>query len=157
MFVCAQAMVGVAQLTSHDFLAAYRDLTPGNSLDDVQDLPCQLRTGMSSGVEVGMCQFQASDAVFGRVTLVTADHIVRRLAFAVEPEALHIGDLVLCWGQPNQIGALPEASQGNQTTTRWQDLIFAGHPALRQGTQVNYFMPITYLSLESAMLPCLDP
>lgn len=156
MCIGAQALVGVAQLSSRDFLAAYRSLTPGHSI--VRDeLPCQLRVGMSNGVEVGMCQFEAEDDVFGRVTLVTADQIVTRLAFEVEPEALHIGDLVLCWGTPNTPEAPPTSREGTQTISRWQNRIFAGHTVLRSGERASYFLPVTYLSLEVEMVPCDAP
>jgi hypothetical protein len=156
MFISAQALVGVAQLASRDFLAAYRSLTPGHSIA-AEELPCQLRVGMSNGVEVGMCQFEAEDKMFGRVTLVTADQIVTRLAFEVEPEALHIGDLVLCWGNPNDIGTPSAAMDGIHTTSRWRDRIFAGHNLLRGGEQASYFLPVTYLSLEMEMIPCETP
>jgi hypothetical protein len=156
MFISAQALVGVAQLASRDFLAAYRSLTPGNSIVR-EDLPCQLRVGMSNGVEVGMCQFEAEDEVFGRVTLVTADQIVTRLAFEVEPEALHIGDLVVCWGNPNDLQAPPGSLERNNMTSRWQNRIFAGHNLIRGGGQASYFLPVTYLSLEVEMMPCEAP
>jgi hypothetical protein len=153
MFVGAQAIVGGARLGSQNFLAGYEAMMPGQPTAGLADTPCQLRVGMSKGVEVGMCQFQAEDAIFGRVTVVSANRIVTRLAFEVQPEALHLGDLVLCWGQPDSNRALPESAPNSQITTRWQNRIFAGHAAPQSG-QRNYFVSLTYLSLEKEMMQC---
>jgi hypothetical protein len=154
IFVGTGTLVGAAQLVTRDFLAAYRGMMPGETVDGTETERCRLRLGTSNGIETGFCQFEAGDDVFGRVTVVETDRVIQRLAFEVQPDALHLGDLVLCWGDPTQQESVPFDAEGTQTTTRWDDRVYIGHSFVRGSEPVNYFMPVNYLSLEGEGLVC---
>lgn len=154
VFVGTGALVGVAQLRPYDPLAPYQALMPGQSIDNLADYPCQLHVGMSNGVEVGFCQFEADDAVFGRVTVVTANRIITRLAFNVQDERLLTGDLVLCWGKPTESQPDTRETIPAIETLEWDNEVMASAQSDAYRTQLNYFRPLDYLSTEQAWQPC---
>jgi hypothetical protein len=155
MIFGAETFVGVAQLNSRDFLAAYRGIVPGESLDSAEAERCDLHVGMTAGVETAVCRFEAGNDVFGRVTVIERDHIIQRVGFEVLPDALMLGDLILCWGSPSQHASLPAMVEGTHTTTRWEDRIYAGHSFIQRGSS-SYFIPVTYISLEKEGALCTE-
>jgi hypothetical protein len=153
MFVGAQAIVGASQLTSRNFLASYRPLLPGQSTDGAAAFPCEMRVGMSKGIEVGLCQFEAEDGVFGRVTVVESNRIIQRLAFVVQADTLYLGDLVLCWGKPDMPAFTIYPDMSIPLNLRWRSQTYAAI-STHSITVLDYFSPVSYLSLEPGALPC---
>jgi hypothetical protein len=154
IFVGTQALVGIAQIRPYDPLAPYRALMPGQSIDGVEGYPCDLRIGMSKGVEVGFCQFEADDAVFGRVTVVAANRTITRLAFEVEDENLLLGDLVLCWDKPIETPTDSREAASPIAIMQWENQFTASVRNGQYHTQLDYFRPLEYLSTESAWQSC---
>lgn len=138
---------------SRNPLVDYLAIMPGHSIAGLENFPCQLRIGMSKGVQVGFCQFDAASPVFGRVTVVMTDGLITRLAFEVKPEQLRAGALVLCWGEPSQAAVNGEglAPVGN---LRWNNSVYAGLLGEDSEGRLDYFRPVTYLSLEAGAVPC---
>jgi hypothetical protein len=146
-------VIGGMRQPDHNPLARYRQIMPGKTIEAVQDFPCQMHMGMSKGVEVGLCQFEAEDGVIGRVTVVAADQLITRLSFEVQPDALRLGDLVLCWGEPDIPAFTLYPDISSPLNLRWGSQIYAAISA-PSVTSLSYFIPISYLSFERGALPC---
>ena len=154
MLVSTEMAAGMARLASHEILAPYQALMPGQPIQAVEAF-CQLQVGTSAQGEVGLCQFEANDGIFGLVTVVEHEQVIRYLSFEVLPDALHIGDLVACWGEPTRINLTPAIVDGKPPMVGWGDVVFAAPEIYgNAGALPRYFLKVNALSLANAPPPC---
>jgi len=157
LFIVAFFAAGIAGLSRtrssySDPFAPYTAIMPGQSFDGVSNYPCQLHVSTSNGIEQGFCQFDSTDGIFGRITVVEADHIITRLAFTMQSNHLRLGDLVLRWGKYDRDQSKPLADDATLVNVHWGNRIFAA--VITEGKALSNFLPISYLSLENKELPC---
>ncbi|MEO8394717.1 MAG: hypothetical protein ABI700_17110 [Chloroflexota bacterium] len=158
LFIAQAAFLDEAKQTYHDPIAPYLDIMPGQSTDLLKDF-CQLNAGVKTGVEMGYCDFEAGDEIFGRVTVVESDHRITQLTLMVQPNRLTLGNLLLCWGKPIHVTQeYPETGSGYNL---FWDNEFTAHIAATYYRKMDYYLPITYLSIKheqtsilSERLPC---
>ena len=145
LFIGQVALLSPAKRTSRDPTAPYLDIMPGQSVEGLKDF-CQLQSGVKQGVEMGYCDFEARDGIFGRVTVVESDHRITQLTLIVQRNRLTLGDLLVCWGKPiYDVHEYPETGGGDKL---YWDNQFVAHVDTAFYRKTDYFLPITYLSIE---------
>lgn len=156
LFVGSVWIIAAARQPHFPALAAYQAIMPGQSIEAVKEYPCPLRAGISRGVEVGFCQFEANDGVFGRITVIDSNHFISRLDMLVQPGNLRLGDLILCWGNPTDMVDYDKADNHASTlvSTYWGDQMSASLTRIEYEGQRDYFLPVTSLSLQSEFRHC---
>ena len=147
MFVGTGTILGAARLTYHNPLAPYLAIMPGNSIEAIEDYPCPLVASMSSGVEVSSCEFDPKDGRFSSVTVIKSKQVIVRIAFDVQPNRLHFGDLVLCWGAPMYV-AENSKTEAPILNMYWGNQVHARVVPRQSSRQASYFLPVAALSIE---------
>jgi hypothetical protein len=147
-FVSTVGMLVGFRSQYHDPFSPYSAIMPGQLFDPIEDYPCDLHVGMLKGVAPDSCRFEANDGVFDHVTVVESDQIITRLAFAVQPNSLRLGDLVLSWGQPTRIEAFDLLDNRYFVSVRWGDRVYAGQTVEGYEARLDYFLPLSYILLE---------
>src|SRR5690242_12077657 len=101
VFVSVSTVLMTTRRTYRDPFAPYEALMPGQSINGLRDYPCRLRITQVKNSDfrgVDYCRFEANYGVFGEVTLNINDNIITQItASNIQPDALSLGDLVLCW------------------------------------------------------------
>src|SRR5258708_6421737 len=97
----------------HDPFAPYETIIPGQSSDPLEHYPCNVHRINASTM---YCTFSLTEGPFSSVS-VQYDHVVKRIAFVVRPDGLHLSDLMLCWGEATSVGP-----QHNPDEIGWVDV-----------------------------------
>jgi hypothetical protein len=157
LFGGVMAALGASSLAYHDPFAPYAAIMPGESADAaMKDHPCQWIGGMFNGAEQGFCQFQVVDSVFSQVTVIKSNYQILHLAFAVQPNRMRLGDLMLCWGKPNDFGlGIPE-STGLIVDARWRNGVRANVVRAQYRGRQDHFLSVDYLVLEQEVSSCVS-
>jgi hypothetical protein len=80
----------------------------------------------------------------------TLRHVV---VFSLQPNHLFYGDLVGCWGAPDDVKFLSQRSLTQVLSAQWDSGI-AASIFVPYGTPLSYLRTVTYLALEAAPPPC---
>jgi hypothetical protein len=152
LFAANVAVLGAASLNYRDSFAPYAAIMPGNSVDTLKDYPCQWIGGMINGAEYGYCQFNMEAFPFGQVRVFKTDHVITRLSFTFQPDRLSLGDLILCWGKPIHV-ARTFHEETVSIDAYWPNQVLANGMPAQYGARPDYFLPITFLSIQGEWLP----
>lgn len=146
LFGAAVIALGVARLAIHDPLERYTSIMPGQSIDAVRNYDCLLQVGTVKNIEMGFCQFPPGDGVFDRIAVIESNRVITQTSFVVQPDQLRLGDLVLCWGKPIDVGYHIPGDVG-YSDLYWGDRYTARLADAHVGTALNYALPISALSI----------
>jgi hypothetical protein len=151
-FIISEMVVGAAQLTARDFMAAYETWLPGESIDGVDTLPCLSQMEMSASGAIALCHFDVQDGMVSRVMIVVSDQVITRTDFTLIPYRFRLGDAILCWGKPLYFTpTYPETDVS--LNVYWDNQLLALVSSAANTPRPNYFLPITYISIQRQWKP----
>ncbi len=146
-FAVGIAVVASTRLAYPDPFNPYLAIMPGQSTDGLEDYPCQFRATLRNQIELGSCQFDAKYGIFTQVVLEVSNHIITRMtSFEIQPGALYLGNLILCWGNPIYVAN----NYPNQTLSLdlyWQNQMHAQVSPVRYTEKPDYSLSVTFLSI----------
>ena len=153
-FINEAIVLSTAQQTSLNPLAPYVALMPGKPIDALQDYPCQFRTIPETTMALGACQFPQGYRVFSKIALTAVDHMTTQMsAYDIQPDALHLDDLMLCWGELNTI--INYQSDGSRILDLYRKGQMYGEVTSVQFSQrMDYFLPANHLTFYLDWQPC---
>ena len=140
-----------ARAKPRDIFAPYLAIMPGQPAEALQDYPCIPQAEMSRG-GTDFCQFEPGDGVFSQITVIKSSRLIIQTGFVVVPNSLSLGDAILCWGKPShQKEETPRTEVS--LSLYWDNQIRARVRPDIDLAYMDYFAPITYLSVEHVWKP----
>ena len=134
----------------HDPVAPYEAIMPGQPPDALERYPCNIYRRDASTV---YCAFSPKDGPFSSVS-VQYGHIIKRIAFVVRPDSLHLSDLILCWGAPISVGPQNSPDEIGWTDVEWGKQLYAEIAAGWNGARLSYLLPVYYVAIDSDWQTC---
>ncbi|HVU11362.1 MAG TPA: hypothetical protein VHD90_08795 [Phototrophicaceae bacterium] len=149
MALCAAEIVavGIARFTYYDPFAPYMAIMPGQSIDALKNYPCQLELTIERSTALFSCQVNPSFGIFRKFTLTSLNRVITRMTiFEIQPDALHLGDLIACWHQP--LILMDHYADGTQSSDAyWENQMRAQLSSDEDAMHPNAFSSVRYLLL----------
>lgn len=155
-FIGIGVFIGVVRQSYRDPITPYLAMLPGQAVEGLMDYPCRLRAIPESSQEIGYCQFAERENAFHDITLNTFHHVITRMtAYDIQPGALRLGDLILCWGSPSTISNhFPDITVS--LDLYWSNHVHAQVNPVRYAYRLDYSLSVSYLSVEDGWQPAGD-
>lgn len=131
-----------------DPFAPYRGMVPGQPIDAIKGFSC-LPPILMSSTEAGFCAESDASNIFQHVLVIDSNHMIAKMVFIVKSNALAMGDLVLCWGEPIYI--IDNTNSYVDTpalNVYWSNQVHAHILPHHASTQASYFLPVAAITFE---------
>jgi hypothetical protein len=145
-------VLAVTRLMYGDPFAAYLAIMPGQSIDRLKDYPCRFLASKTANTQWGVCEFTPDLGLFGQITLTAYDHIIEQTYMIAQPDRLHLGDLMVCWGNPSIEYLPPYLPAG--LVVRWGAEVSTNFAAAGESTKLSRFVPVQTLQIDGKWQPC---
>jgi hypothetical protein len=155
LFMGGVVALGVGRHAQDEPLDAYLAVT--QRAQAIDDRSCFISISPLSRYDDGeknrWCDLEGEGFPPARVTVYyEGDMLTHMVAFSPPPNSLRYGDLVECWGPPNEAKFVSRQLTTEVLSVSWDGGISASI-RVPHGAAMSYLHPVSYLALETA-LPC---